>query len=87
MQAFSFILFISHTTRSCPESTDQTPAVVALGAVLVIVVLLAVAILTIVLLYTSESVMSEYVHCMCTYVRACVYIRTCECVPEGNVTI
>ena len=38
---FSFvILFIPHTTGSCPESTDQTPAVVALSAVLVIVVLL-----------------------------------------------
>ena len=43
--------------------------------------------LTIVLLYTSESVMSEYVHCMCKYVCACVYIRMCECVPEGNATI
>ena len=43
-QAFSFvILFISHTTGSCSESTDQPPAVVALSAVL----LLAVAILTI----------------------------------------
>ena len=41
MQVFSFvILLILHTTGSCPESTDQTPAVVALGAVLVIVVLL-----------------------------------------------
>ena len=74
-QVFSFvILFIPHTTGPCPESTDHTPAVVALSAVPdIVVLLLAVAILTIGLLYTSESVMSEYVQvcvCMClhTYV-------------------
>ena len=50
-----------HTTGSCPECTDQPsadllPAVIALSAVLAIVVFfLAVAILTTILLYTSES--------------------------------
>ena len=48
-----------HTTGSCSESTDQTPddlpAVIALGAVLfAVVLLLAVAILTIILLFTSK---------------------------------
>ena len=67
--AFMFVIYIEpHTTGSCPEGTDQTPAVVALSAVLVVVVLLlAVAIPTIILLYTSESdVKTTVVHmCMC----------------------
>ena len=45
-----------HTTGSCPESTDQTPAVIALSAVVVIVtVLLAVAIVIIALQHKRES--------------------------------
>ena len=89
---FLFVIFIEpHTTGSCPESTDQTPAdqnpaVVALSAVLAIVVLLlAVAILTIILLYTSESdvevsVRVTYMHTCC----ACVCVNVCLL---GNVTI
>ena len=74
---FSFVIYIEpHTTGSCPESTDQTPAVIVVSAVLVIVViLLVVAILTTACctyMYTSESVMLEYVHC--TYVQACVSV-------------
>ena len=50
------LIYIPHTSGSCPESTEQNPAVVALSVVLaIVVVLLAVAILTIILLYTSES--------------------------------
>ena len=41
---------------SCPESTDQTPAVIALSAALVIVILLlAVTSFTTIFLYTNES--------------------------------
>ena len=50
------IYFEPHTTGSCPECTEQTPAVVALSGVLVIVVfLLAVAIVIIGLQYIRES--------------------------------
>ena len=67
-----FVIYIApHTPGSCtcPESTDQTPAVVALSAVLVaVILLLAVAILTTILLYTSES--DVKVSCMCVYVCA-----------------
>ena len=79
-----FVIYIKpHTTGSCPESTDQTPAMVALGAVLAIVLLLlAVAILTIILLYTSESDVKD--SCM-RVVRVCVYV--CVCAFKGNVTI
>ena len=60
-----------HTTGSCPESIDL-PAVAALSAALAIVgVLLAVAILTIILLYTSES--GVVVSCM-RVVRVCVCV-------------
>ena len=49
------------------------------------------------LLYTSEYVMLEYIHCMRKYVccvnvrmcvcgHVCVYVHMCECVPEGNAT-
>ena len=73
---FSFVIYIEpHTTGSCPESTDRTPAVIAVSAVLFVVIRLAVAILTMACcayMYTSESVMLEYVHC--TYVQACVCI-------------
>ena len=58
-QMLSCLSFTSdHTPHagSCPECTDQTPVVVALGAVLVIVtVLLAVAIVIIALQYIRES--------------------------------
>ena len=52
-----FVIYIEpHTTGSCPKCTDLLPTVIALSAVLfAVVLLLAVAILTIVLLYTSES--------------------------------
>ena len=55
--AFMFVIYIEpHTTGSCPECTDQTSAVVALGAVLVVVVVLfAVAIVIIALQYIRES--------------------------------
>ena len=74
------IHFEPHTTGSCPECTDQTPAdllpaVVAVSAVLAIVLLLlAVAILTIILLCTSESdvkVSCMRINCTCVYV--CVH--------------
>ena len=69
---YTFVLYIvtsvvfhsqltPHTTGSCPESTDQTPAdllpaVIALSAVqFAVILVLAVAIFTIVLLCTSES--------------------------------
>ena len=52
-----FVIWIDpHTTGSCQECTDQTPAVVALGAVLVIItVLLVVAIVIIALQHIRES--------------------------------
>ena len=84
------IYFEPHTTGSCSECTDQTPAdqtpadqtpadqtpvVVALSAVLAIVVLLlAVAIFTIILLCTSES--GVKVSCMCV---VCAYMPLREC--------
>ena len=82
-----FVIYIKpHTTGSCtcPESTDQTPAVVALSAVLVaVILLLAVAILTIILLYTSESYVeiSGMCVCMCVHVplRECHYLITDGC--------
>ena len=49
------IYFEPHTTGSCPESTDQTPAVTALSAVLVaVILLLAVTSFTAILFYISE---------------------------------
>ena len=49
------IYFEPHTTGSCPESTDQTPAVIALSAVLVaVILLLAVTSFTTILFYISE---------------------------------
>ena len=61
------------TPQGCVQSTDLLPAVVALSVVLTIVVLLlVVTILNIGLLHTSESVMLEYVHCMCKHV--CVFV-------------
>ena len=79
----------SHTTGSCLACTDQTPAVAALSAVLaIVVVLLAVAILTIVLLYTSESdVKLLTVEQICAYLCVvhvfcvlCSYVCVCVCV-------
>ena len=55
-----FVIYIEpHTTGSCPESIDQTPsdllpAVVALSAVLVVVILLAVTSFTTILFYINE---------------------------------
>ena len=73
--AFMVVICIEpHITGSCPESTGQNPAVVALSAVLAIVALhLAVAILTIVLLYTSES----NVKVRCKYVHVHVSVHVC----------
>ena len=92
----SFNLYPIYTTDSCPESTDFLPAVIALSAVLAIVVLLE-AVTWIGLLYTNESVMLKYVHCVlhcaasvCVFwVCVCLrlYVCMCECVPEGNDTI
>ena len=71
-----FIIYIEpHTTGSCPESTDLLPAVVVLGVVLAFVLLLlAVTILTIVLLYTSEY---DIKVCCMHVVRVCVCVCTC----------
>ena len=54
--AFMFVIYFElHTTGSCPESTDQPPAVTALSAVLVaVVLLLAVTSFTTILFYISE---------------------------------
>ena len=82
------IYFEPHTTGSCPECTDQNPAVAALSVVLAIVVLLlAVAILTIILLYTSEydvkllnvERICVFVLCMC-FVCLCARVCVCVCV-------
>ena len=74
--AFMFVIYIKpHTTGSCPGSIDLLPAVTAVSVVLAIVVLfLAVAILTIVLLYTSESDIK--VSCM-RVAHVCVCVRMC----------
>ena len=56
LSCLSFALTPKPHAGPCPECTDQTPAVVALGAVLVIItVLLAVAIVIIALQYIRES--------------------------------
>ena len=56
LSRLSFTLNPTPHAGSCPESTDQTPAVVAVSAVLVIItVLLAVAIVIIALQYIRES--------------------------------
>ena len=69
--------FKLHMSGSCPESTDQTPSVIALSAALVgVILILAVAIFTIILLYTSES---DVKVCVCARARVCACMR-CACV-------